>query len=138
MKSEVYSLYADQTIELADAWMKKYGIRHLPVVDTGKRVIGVMSRSDLDKLRVFAQLKTNEISKFANNTNCVCDFMKQDVITVSPECSVEEAAQILWENKFGCLPVESNGKLIGIVTQSDFLKLIFSSCLNTTPIYHVA
>jgi len=49
--------------------------------------------------------------------------MRRDVVTVSPELSLREAAEILLGNKYGCLPVVEDGLLVGILTEADFLKL---------------
>jgi len=49
--------------------------------------------------------------------------MRTDVTTTTGEALVREVARILLDNKYGCLPVLSNGVLIGIITESDFLKL---------------
>jgi CBS domain-containing membrane protein len=50
--------------------------------------------------------------------------MHRDVVTVSPDLPVSKAARILLENKYGCLPVvDDEHKLVGIVTEADFLHL---------------
>ena len=50
--------------------------------------------------------------------------MHRDVVTVSPDLGVAQAASILLENKYGCLPVvDGEGVLVGIVTEADFLRL---------------
>ena len=51
------------------------------------------------------------------------NIMKTDVITADPEMDVCEAISMLLEHKYGCLPVVSEGKLVGIVTEADFMKL---------------
>jgi len=47
------------------------------------------------------------------------------VVTASPESDVQTAIAVLLENKYGCLPVVSGKKLVGIVTEADFLKLTY-------------
>ena len=51
------------------------------------------------------------------------EVMKTDVVTASPESDLRTAIAVLLENKYGCLPVVSGKKLVGIVTEADFLKL---------------
>ena len=54
----------------------------------------------------------------------VVEAMHRDVVTVSPDMSVREAARILLQNKYGCLPVVGPaGELVGIITEADFLHL---------------
>ena len=54
----------------------------------------------------------------------VVDAMHRDVVTVPPELTVSRAAQILLDNKYGCLPVvDADGLLVGILTEADFLRL---------------
>jgi CBS domain-containing membrane protein len=51
------------------------------------------------------------------------EIMRTDVCVISPEQTVREAAHILYNHKYGCLPVVEDGKLVGIVTEADFLQL---------------
>lgn len=64
----------------------------------------------------------------------VSDIMSKDVITVSPDSSVEEVAKILSDNNMSGLPVVENGKLIGMVSESDLIvkdkKLHFPDYIN--------
>jgi len=54
----------------------------------------------------------------------VKEVMKGDPLTTTPETPLIEAAQILMERKIGCLPVVENGRLVGIVTEADFVALV--------------
>jgi CBS domain-containing membrane protein len=53
----------------------------------------------------------------------IMNIMKTDVLTADPEMDICTAISLLLENKYGCLPVVSGGKLVGIVTEADFLNL---------------
>ena len=53
----------------------------------------------------------------------VTDVMRRDVVCVAPETSLREAAQLLYDHKYGCLPVLKGRKLVGIITEADFLRL---------------
>jgi CBS domain-containing protein len=51
------------------------------------------------------------------------DIMVREVVTLRPDASLVEAARIMLANKFGCLPItEADGKLVGIITESDFVR----------------
>jgi CBS domain-containing membrane protein len=54
------------------------------------------------------------------------EIMRDDVHTVSSRDLLRDAAQILLEHKYGCLPVVDDGKLVGIITEADFLRLTIS------------
>ena len=54
----------------------------------------------------------------------LADIMTTDVETIDPEADVREAAQILYDNKIGCLPVVEGSRLVGILTEADFVRLM--------------
>lgn len=98
-------------------------IRHLPVVGDGKRPVGLITRnrlsippSDLPSLNVW------EISRILSELK-VEDVMvkREDLITISQEATLEEAALIMIENAIGCLPVIEENVVIGIITEVDLL-----------------
>jgi len=98
-------------------------VRHLPVVGDGKRILGLVTR---ERLRIppadLGSLNVWEISRFLANLT-VKDVMvgSKDLITTEPEVTLEEAAQVMVENKVGCLPVLEEGIVVGIITEIDML-----------------
>jgi acetoin utilization protein AcuB len=98
-------------------------VRHLPVVETGKRLVGLITRQ---QLRVspteLSSLNVWEITRFLSNLK-VSDVMvkRKDVIVIEPEATVEEAAQLMVKNKIGCLPVLEEGIVVGIISEVDLL-----------------
>lgn len=69
-------------------------------------------------------LKPGELEK-VYSTIQVKDIMQKDVLAAPPSLPVAEAAQLLHEHRFGCLPVVQDGKLVGIITEADFVKAFF-------------
>ena len=68
--------------------------------------------------------KSTGKSKKKSNPILVGDIMQTDVRTVAPDTLLREAAEILYRNKYGCLPVlDGDNKLVGIITEADFLRL---------------
>ena len=102
--------------ELAFDSMKVKGIRHL-VVKNGSELVGVLSQRDLG---VPDQRDFRE-------KHVVSDLMNTHVVTVGPEASVKQAANLMRGRSIGCLPVVEEGerkRLVGIVTVSDLLELL--------------
>ena len=109
---------------LLDAYqmMKAYDIRRLPVVEEG-RLVGIITVNDIRSVvpdQAFNPLKHVELLV----NRIVADVMTPDPIFVHPNASLAEAAELMYENKFGGLPVVENGKLIGIITESDFFRMV--------------
>ncbi|MGC9421615.1 MULTISPECIES: CBS domain-containing protein [Vibrio] len=93
--------------------------RHLggPVIDEQKRVIGFISEQDLlDKLI--------KVSYFCQDTHIVSDCMHQEVLSVSPDTSIIELADMMKVGKPKVYPVVEQGKLVGIITRRDVLLAI--------------
>jgi CBS domain-containing membrane protein len=124
MTSDVVTLTEDDTLAHAQRCMARGRIRHLPVIRDGK-LVGLMTHRDLlaASFSIFADVDHSEQRRIFV-TVPVVEAMHRDVISVPPETPVKKAAEILLENKYGCLPVvEENGTLVGIVTEADFLSL---------------
>jgi acetoin utilization protein AcuB len=108
----------------AQSLMAENNIRHLPVVNDGKRLAGLITRACLAlKPDMLGSLNVWEISRVLSGQG-VRDLMvkAKDVITITPDRTVERAAAMMTERKIGCLPViEDGGLVVGIVTESDLL-----------------
>ncbi len=117
MTREVVVLEAGDALIEVDDLLKRHHIRHLPVVE-GRRLVGLVSHRDL--IRALARQSSGQ----APRTLSVEEVMTREVETVAPHASAREAIDRLLENRFGCLPVvDARGELVGIVTESDFLRL---------------
>jgi len=126
MTEGVQSIRANEDLSLLYDLMGDYHCRHMPVVDSEGVVIGVISQRDLmsSVMGDMGGLPIGQLRDLLANTK-VEEIMSTDVETVDPECDLEEAAEIMLENKIGCLPVvESNGRLVGILTESDFVRWV--------------
>lgn len=117
MKTDVYTLQPNQTVQDVVDLFEEKRIRHAPVVDNGK-VVGVVTERDLkDALpsRFSVSPKINAYEKL------VSEIMAKNPITAHPMDFVEESALIFYEQKIGCLPVVSHDKLVGFLTETDLL-----------------
>ncbi|HHW44093.1 CBS domain-containing protein [Desulfofundulus thermobenzoicus] len=104
--------------------MRKNRIRHLPVTERG-RLIGVVTERDL--LTVSPSPATT-LSVFELNyllsKMVIREVMKKNVITVVPDCTIEEAALLMREHRIGSLPVVEGDRLVGLITQTDILDAL--------------
>ena len=98
-------------------------VRHLPVVGDGKQPLGLITR---ERLRIppadLGSLNVWEITRLLSNLT-VKDLMvkDKDLVTIGPDATLEEAAQIMVKNKIGCLPVLEEGIVVGIITETDMM-----------------
>jgi len=124
MSREVITLYPEDNLDKIEEGMKRFRFRHLPVIDDGK-LVGLVTHRDL--LRVAASsMEPNSAAKTKkiNDTLFVQDMMQRDVVTAREDMPILDAGRLMWEQKLGCLPVTADdGKLLGIVTEADFVKL---------------
>jgi CBS domain-containing membrane protein len=124
MSTDLVTLTEDETLAHAQRCMARGRIRHLPVVRDG-RLVGLVTHRDLlaASFSIFAEVERNEQRRIFDTVRVV-EAMHRDVVTVSPDLRVAQAARILLENKYGCLPViDADNLLLGIVTEADFLRL---------------
>ncbi|MGE5236567.1 MAG: CBS domain-containing protein [Acidobacteriota bacterium] len=123
MTAEVITLSEDDTLADARTCMDRGCIRHLPVVRDGK-LVGLVTHRDLlaASLSVFSSSTAEQQHRLLASIP-VRELM-HDAVAVTPELSVREAARIMLDNQFGCLPViDESGVLLGIITDADYLRL---------------
>jgi acetoin utilization protein AcuB len=100
------------------------GIRHLPVIDKTNHLVGIVTDSDIREAAPSdaTLLSVQELNYLLGKLK-VSAFMtpKQKLITITPDTLIEEAAQLMHDNKIGCLPVLEKEKLYGIFTETDAL-----------------
>jgi len=123
MSAPVVSLFAEQTLPLAEDIMSFKHLRHLPVVDDNRHVVGLVSHRDILRAQIsFLTGLTNEQRRARQEEVRVRDIMTRDVWTVTPETLASVAGRTLLDHRFGCLPVVEGEFLVGILTERDFLR----------------
>lgn len=124
MTTEVFVLHAAQTLELVRSLMRIKHVRHVPIVDPDHTFVGLMTHRDLleQTISYLAEIDEKE-QEYLDRHIHIVNIMKTDVLTADPEMDICSAITLLLEHKYGCLPVVSDGKLVGIVTEADFLNL---------------
>jgi acetoin utilization protein AcuB len=99
------------------ALIKSCRFRHLPVVDSDGGLVGIVDRADLELF--LAEMESPGVIKRQHRMDQV---MTREVVRVSPDCPLEEAATLMVEHQIGSLPVVEGGQVIGIITETDIFK----------------
>ena len=129
MSRQVISIDASDSCLEAAGRMHRSRVRHLPVVDRGKRLLGIITDGDLRhhlfSPAVFPALGMSSMD--ALKATSVAELMTTDVVTVGPGETLGEAARLMLERKVGSLQVLEDGRVVGILTETDMLRLIVRS-----------
>ena len=124
MVSEVKTVGRNDKLTSADDIMKQDRIRHLPVLDQDGNLCGIVSQRDLFRGMLLRTLGYGTyLEQKMLDTHAIKEAMIDRVHTTTPDTSLQEAARLMTTHKVGCLPVVDNGKLVGILTEEDFVKL---------------
>ena len=111
----------DEPLSSAADLMRRFGINHLPVVEEGNRLVGILSDTDIRNISI-----TEENSAAAGGVppreRKVREVMVEEVWSLTPEDSVEDALLIIQRKRFGALPVLSGDRLVGIITKIDLIN----------------
>ncbi len=124
MTTKVVTIFEEENLVGIDKGMSMFKFRHLPVID-GDKLIGLVTHRDL-LAAAASSLEPGGVQKTThlNENSFVRDIMQRDVVTVRPDTPLADAGRLMWDQKLGCLPVVGEGnKLLGIVTEADFLRL---------------
>lgn len=134
MTTDIFTLMETDNLALARSVMDLARIRHIPVVKVDMSFIGLLTHRDILSATVsrLAELD-NRTQEELDQGVPVMEIMNTNVRTVSRNDSLRDCAALLLKHKFGCLPVLEEGKLVGIITEADFLNLTISllDALNT-------
>jgi CBS domain-containing protein len=114
----------DFTVGAAWKLMRDRKIRHLPVLDDTGRLVGIVTDRDLRQV-IFDPSIQEQLGSLprALNVLTVREVMTWGVVTVQPETEVRQAARIMHEQKIGALPVVGGGRVVGMLTETDVLKV---------------
>jgi CBS domain-containing protein len=125
MTRELTTLRRNDKLSLADDLMTMKRVRHLPVLDDeSDDLVGIVSQRDLFRGALARSLGYGEkAQRRMLDMLVVKDVMTNQVIHTEPDASLAEAARTMLERKIGCLPVLEGGRLVGILTESDFVGL---------------
>ena len=126
MTADPTTLKSNDKLTLADDIMRLGRVRHLPVLDDdGQKLVGIVTQRDLFRDALAQALGYGKhAQRQLLDSLVVKDVMATEVVTIRPDASLAYAARVLTERKIGCLPVLENGRLVGILTEGDFVALV--------------
>lgn len=101
---------------------QKHSIRHIPVLDSSDRLVGLISDRDIFRASESSLAKLSSVQRQEQDDSIkIQDFMTTNLHIITPQASIEMAARHIENRKIGSLPVVEQGKLVGIITDSDFV-----------------
>ena len=117
MTTDLFTARKDDLLEFVSNLMDWRSIRYIPIEDDRKHLVGLVSM----------RMVMREYSKVVNDDKAdsieLSEFMIKNPITIHPEASIMEAMNIMLEHKIGCLPVVKNSRLVGIITEHNFMDI---------------
>ena len=119
MTTQLFTVQEDELLEMVAFLMERNQIRNVPVEDEQNRLVGLVSYRSI--LRMASDMG-NEGDK---GTTPVKTIMERDPVCVTPETSTLEAIDMMRKNAVSCLPVLKGEKLVGLVTEADFMPIAY-------------
>jgi acetoin utilization protein AcuB len=115
MTEQPLTIGRDQTLAIAHAFMRKEGVRHLPVLERGE-IVGILSQRDLYFLETIAGVDMD--------ADKVDDAMSPDVYKVGPDTPLSKVAANMARRRIGCAVVVERDRVAGIFTATDALRVL--------------
>ena len=127
MTHDLVTISKDTSLTVASHLMKAKDIRHVLVIER-RKLVGVVTWGDIREASASdaTSLSVFELAYLLDNL-AVSKIMTRHPITVAPTATIADAAQIMLENKIGCLPVIEQGRPVGILTESDIFRMLVTS-----------
>lgn len=124
MSRHPVTITTETTITEALKVMRQNDVRRLPVLDAAGQMVGIVSEKDLlyASPSSATSLSIYEMHYMLSNLK-VTELMTADVVSVTPDTPLEEAARIMVDHKLGGLPVMEGGRLVGIITETDIFTV---------------
>jgi CBS domain-containing protein len=124
MTTEVTTVQETEMLLDAAIIFARSSLRHLPVLKDDL-LVGVVTERDVKRFApgVMSGVSSGKYNEIMESTP-LSKVMTRDPMTLKPDQDVADAAEALSTKRFGCLPVVDNGKLVGIITTSDLLRLM--------------
>ena len=125
MRKDPVTIGPEASFYEARALIHEKGVRHLPVIDKHNRIVGLVTDRDIREASPSdaTMLSVQELHYLLGKLKVSAIMTPGDkLITVTPNTMIEKAAQLMHDNKVGCLPVLDGKELVGIITEADILE----------------
>lgn len=117
MTTDLFTVQRDDILELVANLIDWRRIRYVPVEDDSKHLVGLIT------MRMVFREYNSVIHGKSDESSSVDDIMIKNPITIHPEASILEAIEIMDEQQIGCLPVVKNNRLVGIITEQNYMTI---------------
>lgn len=117
MTTDLFTVQKDDIVELVANLFEWRRIRYVPVEDDSKHLVGLIT------MRMIFREFNNILHNKGSESKAVEDIMIRNPITIHPEASILEAIDIMGSQAIGCLPVVKNNRLVGIITEQNYMTI---------------
>ncbi len=124
MTTDLTTLREDEVLLDATLVLARAGLRHIPIMN-GDQLVGIVTSTDVKHYTpsILSGIPAEEYNRLMESTP-LCKIMTRNPVTIEPDKTVYEAAQLLYDRRIGCLPVTEHGVLKGMVTTTDMLNVL--------------
>lgn len=131
MSRKIITIGPDDKLLHLEEHMEKFRFGHLPVIKDDK-LVGLITHGDLLHASAsFLTQKAKEIDEIIHNFPA-SRIMRRELVTVRPTDTLSDVAKLMWDRKVGCVLVTEEGdKLVGIITEGDFVRLAHHFLVST-------
>jgi CBS domain-containing protein len=120
MERNVVTLHVSARLDAASGLMQLDRIRHLPVVDDQRRLVGIVSQRDLFRAGLGSLFTASGFKDHPESAEIsLRELMTPDVVSVHPDASLLTAVRLMLDQRIGCLPVVEDDALVGILSERD-------------------
>ena len=128
MSTDVFTLGRNDKLSVADDLMKQQRIRHILVLNADGDLCGILTQRDLFRGILLRSLGygSRAEQKMLDSLS-IKDAMYDEVFTITPDSTLSDAANLMLSNKVGCLPVVDGERLVGMISEADFVKQFASN-----------
>ncbi len=124
MSEQVLTVLPNDRLVTVRDLMERHAIRHVPVTDPERHLLGLVTHRDLLRYALVEQADVPAtVADEVLERIEVSEVMTPDPVTVAPDTELHRAASLMMRKKFGCLPVVAKGRLVGILTEADFVRM---------------
>ena len=117
MTTDIFTAQKNDIPEYVSELMDWRHLRYVPIENEEKRLVGLVTS------RMLYKVYHNVVNCNEEPPDIVGEIMLENPITIHPESSIMEAMDVMGNNKIGCLPVVKNDRLVGIITENNFMSI---------------